>query len=75
MTSRRLSWFDLTFVVGLLLLVGGIAMWSVPAAAVLAGVILCVVSLRAAALADRVPSPSPSPLVTADAADQAPDLA
>jgi hypothetical protein len=56
-TSRRpppgLAWFDWGFGIGLALIVGGVGWWSVPAACVLAGGVVCGVSFRGAVMEKR----------------------
>lgn len=58
---KSLAWFDVGFVLGLLLIAGGLALWSTPVALVVTGVELVTISIVAALQARSVPSPSAPP--------------
>lgn len=57
----RLDRFDLAFTVGLLLITGGLTLWSMPLALVVFGLVLCAIGLRGA-LAQQNPAPTPPAL-------------
>jgi hypothetical protein len=70
------AWYDLTFAAGVLCITGGLSLWSLPVAVIVAGLALCAVSLRAAhvakATAASTPADFPSRPVSHDrTADQA----
>lgn len=69
--SRTLAWYDGVFVLGLLLIAGGLALWSAPLALVVSGILLVACSVLAALRARAVPSDSPSSPVTHGTPDRA----
>lgn len=68
--TRALAWYDVGFLLGLLLIAGGLALWSVPLALLATGAELVVLSVLAA-LRARSADPSPSAPTTHGTPDRA----
>ncbi len=67
---KSLIWFDVVFVLGLLLIAGGLALWSAPIALVVTGVELVIIAVFGA-LRARPQSTSPSAPLTDGTPDSA----
>lgn len=50
MSDRRQQWIDGTFIVGLALTTGGVAIWTIPGALVTAGALLMIAAVLGACL-------------------------